>query len=203
MQTNPPRPPAPPPPHTHTHNNIRSCALGHGKGSQDRSEILSILRDVSWIRSDQVSKLKWEHKWKAKLVWKTYSVKKHRYLPPPIIFSWKYMGKTPAINTLERSRHKQSQTGFGIFCGIPITRQLIYICQWEKLISGTCLWWQATFILSDPVPAHVLFGAECQLTVVERGDSHAGVRRSESHRRRPLKEVNIGFVLLSKQCKIN
>ena len=50
---------------------------------------------------------------------------KHTDLPPPIIFSLKYMDKSPAINNLVRTCYKQLQTGTGNQSGIPVTRQLI------------------------------------------------------------------------------
>ena len=43
-------------------------------------------------------------------------------LPPPIIFSLKYMDKTPVINNLVKSGCKKLQTGTGNQSGIPMTK---------------------------------------------------------------------------------
>ena len=65
---------------------------------------------------------KWIKNLKSK---KPNGMNKRRDLTPPIIFSLKYMDKTPAINNLVKSCYKELQTGSGNQSGMPLIRQLI------------------------------------------------------------------------------
>ena len=67
----------------------------------DSSDIMKRLRYWSETRSERVSILKCEQIWIKKLKSKKpYGMNKRLDLPPTIIFSLKYMYKTPAINNL-------------------------------------------------------------------------------------------------------
>ena len=56
---------------------------------------------------------------------KPYGLNKRRDLPPPIIFSLKYMDQTSAINNLVKLCYRKLQTSSGNQSGIPMARQLI------------------------------------------------------------------------------
>ena len=52
---------------------------------------------------------------------------KRRDLPPPIIFSLKYMDQTPAINNLVKSCYRKLQTSSGNQSGIVVDDLLLMI----------------------------------------------------------------------------
>ena len=92
----------------------------------DSSYIMKRLRYWSETRSERISILKREQKRIKKLKSKKpYGMNKRRDLPPPIIFSLKYMDQTPTINNLVKSCYRKLQTSSGNQSGIPMTRQFI------------------------------------------------------------------------------
>ena len=89
----------------------------------DSPDVLVRLAAVSETISEQISIFRCEQKWIKKLNSKAPNgMNKRSDLPPPIVFSLKYMDQTPIINNIVKSCYNELQIGTS---GVPRTPQLV------------------------------------------------------------------------------